>query len=81
MGLWGTIVTSVDGKNWTQATSSGTSATLKSVVYGKDQYVAVGTSGTIVTSVDGKNWTFVTDVTPVSHQARKNDLYAVTPIV
>lgn len=42
--------------HWTQW-SSGTTASLRRVVWSGTQYVAVGDAGTIITSPDGKSWT------------------------
>lgn len=42
--------------HWTQW-SSGTTASLRRVVWSGTQYVAVGDAGTIITSSDGKSWT------------------------
>jgi hypothetical protein len=54
VGTNGTIYTSTNGTTW-KAESSGTVASLNSIVY--DEFVAVGNAGTILTSPDGVVWT------------------------
>ncbi len=56
VGEKGTIVTSQDLIQWTQATS-GTSSQLESIAFGNGIFVAVGTNATILTSGDGTTWT------------------------
>ena len=51
----GSILYSVDGANWTQATS-GVTSSLNSVVYANGRFIAAGDFGTILSSIDGKNW-------------------------
>ena len=55
VGDGGTIVSTIDGMNWTPQTSNS-SNNLNGVTYG-GIYVAVGDSGTILTSGNGANWT------------------------
>jgi hypothetical protein len=55
VGAQGTILTSVDGINWQQATS-GTTAKLTYVDSGNNEFV-VGGQGVILSSVDGLVWT------------------------
>jgi len=55
VGAQGTILTSVDGINWQQATS-GTTAKLVYVDSGNNEFV-VGGQGVILSSVDGLVWT------------------------
>jgi hypothetical protein len=54
VGYAGTILTSPDGTTWT-ISNSGTAKVLCSVIYVKNQFVAVG--DTILTSPDGLTWT------------------------
>ncbi|WP_207641575.1 WD40/YVTN/BNR-like repeat-containing protein [Syntrophomonas palmitatica] len=56
VGQYGTIMTSLDGINWTLQ-FSGTSIYLTGVAFGAGLFVAVGMLGTILTSADGENWT------------------------
>ena len=56
VGADGTVLTSPDGKNWTQRTS-GTNKALMCITYGNNLFVAVGVEGTIITSPDGITWT------------------------
>lgn len=51
----GIILTSVDGKAWTQRTS-GTANSLLGVVWTGSRFAAAGSDGTIVTSTDGISW-------------------------
>jgi len=55
VGTNGTIVTSIDGENWTTHTS-GTERTLVDVAYGNGTFVTVGQAGTVLTSSDGELW-------------------------
>ncbi|MCL1867420.1 MAG: putative Ig domain-containing protein [Paludibacter sp.] len=57
----GKIAYSSDGINWTAATNSGYD--LSKVVWGKDKFVAVGSSGKMVYSSNGETWTAVTNST------------------
>lgn len=52
---FGAIITSVDGRSWTQ---SGTSTTqeLESILFVEGQFWAVGEAGAIIHSVDGVSW-------------------------
>jgi len=50
------VVTSPNGLAWTLRTS-GTTYSLRGIVYGNGLYVAVGQNGTVLTSSDGFNWT------------------------
>ena len=59
VGIYGTIITSPDGLNWTQRTS-GTTNHLSSIVYGGGLFIAVGSeypNESILTSPDGITWT------------------------
>jgi hypothetical protein len=61
-GTSGKIAYSTDGVTWTAASNSTfTSATINSVVYGDDKFVAVGASGKIAHSTDGITWTAVSN--------------------
>jgi hypothetical protein len=51
----GAILSSVDGHVWT-IRNSGSLVAIQSVVYGKDQFVAVG-SQSVLSSTDGTSWT------------------------
>jgi len=55
-GAKGTIITSLDGTNWTTRTS-GTTNVLSSVSAWPGGLVAVGDNGAILTSGNGVNWT------------------------
>ena len=61
-----TILTSSDGKTWTERKRAAGTASYNAVAYGKNIFVAVGGSratldgGAIFTSPDGKNWTLRT---------------------
>jgi hypothetical protein len=52
------ILTSVDGVDWERINpKTNTIVILSSIVYAKNQYVAVGAHNFIITSPDAKNWT------------------------
>jgi hypothetical protein len=55
VGDSGKIITSTDGKNYTDRTS-GTTANLNFVIFADSRFVAAGTAGTILTSTDGIEW-------------------------
>ena len=55
VGDRGFIATSSDGISWTKRPSN-TSYTLKSVVYGKEKFVVIGSGGTTAISNDGFIW-------------------------
>lgn len=55
VGNGGIILTSPDGKTWTQQ-NSGTTSELSDVAYGNGVFVAAGDSGVVLTSPDGINW-------------------------
>jgi hypothetical protein len=55
VGAGGSIVTSHDEVNWLPR-NSGTTQTLRGIIYGNGQFVAVG-GNTILTSPDGHEWT------------------------
>lgn len=57
VGGYGTILTSLDGANWS-IHSSGTE-NLRRVIYSGNQFVAVGSTGTIITSLNGNSWTSI----------------------
>lgn len=58
VGTGGSILTSSNGRTWTQR-DSGTTAWLVGVTYSPEarKFVAVGEQGTILTSTDGVSWT------------------------
>jgi hypothetical protein len=56
VGLFGTVLTSLDGVQWTEQASNAFD-TLADVVWTGSQFVAVGLGGTILTSPDGAAWT------------------------
>jgi hypothetical protein len=56
VGDSGTILTSPDGKTWTERTS-GTGHNLWGVTYGNGTFVAVGYAAIILSSTDGIIWT------------------------
>lgn len=59
--------TSLDGTNWTVSTlSNGAPALLRSVAFGQETYVAVGSPREIHTSPDGLSWT-LRSITPRQH--------------
>lgn len=51
------IYTSPNGTTWTRQALGISSAMLRSVIFGGEQYVAVGANGTVVTSPDAITWT------------------------
>jgi hypothetical protein len=53
------ILTSPDGINWTQRTTTGT-ATLNAVAFGAGTWVTVGSSGAIFSSTNGTTWSLAT---------------------
>jgi photosystem II stability/assembly factor-like uncharacterized protein len=57
VGEGGAILTSRDGRSWTEQ-SSGTNYPLFDATYGNGLFVVVGSEGTILTSRDGVNWTW-----------------------
>lgn len=59
------IMTSPDGVTWTERISPNTSKLFRDVVFGGNQFVAVGSGGAGMTSPDGITWTLRTlsDVT------------------
>lgn len=50
------ILTSSDGKTWAGTKAADGPATMNSVTWAGDKFVAVGSSGQIQTSKDGSNW-------------------------
>lgn len=58
VGDYGTIISSSDGKAWSQQTiwNAAPFAGLNSVTYADNMFVAVGDSGRIFTSIDGIHW-------------------------
>ncbi|MBK1645944.1 hypothetical protein CKO25_15060 [Thiocapsa imhoffii] len=56
VGAYGTILTSLDGIQWTLAVS-GTRRDLNQVIWTGSQFVVVGRQGAILTSPDGQSWT------------------------
>ncbi len=56
VGTEGKILTSIDGKIWTEQ-NSGIEDTLYDITFGNGKFVAVGENGTIITSTDMVNWT------------------------
>src|SRR5204863_9628419 len=83
VGAGGTIVTSPDGVNWTDRTStSSTTAQLNAVAYNGSVYAAVGVNGTIVSSADAVTWTSRTSGTTKNLRAiaaNGNLFFAVGP--
>ena len=65
VGTDGRIAYSVDGLNWTEATS-GSSQRLDRVRYNAGMFVVVGNAGTLLTSVDGIAWQNRSVVSPYS---------------
>lgn len=55
VGARGTIISSVDGIEWS-VQSSGISCTFNDVFFGNNTFVTVGDSGTVLTSADGSIW-------------------------
>jgi hypothetical protein len=55
LGFDGKLVTSTNGTNWS-VQQSGTTASLRDICYGLNQYVVVGDNSTILISTDGVNW-------------------------
>ena len=55
VGDYGTVVTSPDGINWTEQTST-INAHLKAIAYDGSAFVAIGNGGAIITSLDGTSW-------------------------
>lgn len=58
VGELGTILTSIDGMQWTKR-ESGTVSCFCDIIWNGETMVAVGTYGTIITSKDGINWTLM----------------------
>lgn len=56
VGSSGTVLTSTNGKTWTQRATNVTNI-LYAITYGNSMYVAVGDTGTILTSPNGITWT------------------------
>ena len=56
VGEFGTVLISVDGRNW-ENKDSGSQLDLKSVAYGDGRFVAVGKLGEMLVSTDGAAWT------------------------
>lgn len=56
VGDAGTVMTSVDGQNWSTQPAL-TSAPLYDVIYDGSQFMAVGSGGKVFTSPDGTTWT------------------------
>lgn len=56
VGTKGTILTSIDGKRWTEQ-NPGVEDTLYDITFGNGKFVAVGENGTIITSTDMVHWT------------------------
>jgi len=55
VGSKGRVLTSTDGVSWI-IRQSGTDKNLRSVIWGKKQFVSVGDEGIILISMDGVNW-------------------------
>ena len=55
VGGEGVILSSTDGRDWTQR-NSGTSSGLCDIIYGQSEFVAVGQNGVVLTSTDGESW-------------------------
>ena len=56
VGEYGTILTSIDGKEWVRQ-DSGTKHFFSAATYGNGTFVVLGDGGTILTSKDGRAWT------------------------
>src|SRR5262249_26344599 len=72
VGQNGTILTSLDGSQWT-ARVSGTSRWLNDVAWVDGNWFAVGTQGTVLTSSDASNWTDLGTITLKSLYAAPTD--------
>jgi len=57
VGANGTILRSVDGRNWEQISRVPSSNNLNAVAWGGSNFVAVGEGGVVLISPDGLNWT------------------------
>lgn len=64
VGNAGTIITSVDGISWAQATTVPVGTDLYGVTYGGGYWIAVGAAGTLLTSTNGATWVAVPNSTP-----------------
>ena len=73
----GGIVTSMDGNNFSDATS-GATEDLTNISFGRSQFLVVGTSGRIITSGNGTNWTAQTSGTAnLNASVIDNDRYII----
>ena len=60
VSVGGTILTSSDGKSWSDTKPSSYTYQLQAVAYGNGTWVIVPTSGgTVLTSIDGTTWTSI----------------------
>ncbi|HEY6227024.1 MAG TPA: hypothetical protein VI282_07880 [Verrucomicrobiae bacterium] len=66
---YGHIFTSISGRNWTLQNTP--MLPLRSVAFGKTNFVAVGLNGTILSSAEGTNW--ISSISPTT-----NELTAIT---
>jgi photosystem II stability/assembly factor-like uncharacterized protein len=56
VGNYGSLLYSVDGRNWSHSPSAVTSANLNDVASSGSSFIAVGDNGVVITSSDGINW-------------------------
>ena len=56
VGDFGTIMHSIDGRTWRQASDGATLGHLLGVTFGAGRFVAVGDRGVVVYSTDGDHW-------------------------
>lgn len=71
VGKLGTILRSVDGRNWYQVSIVPTSANLNDVASTGGSFVAVGDGGVVLTSTDGVTWTLNTTAAAISSSPLK----------
>jgi len=84
VGAGGTIISSIDGINWTTAASSGTVTTndLYAVMaFGGNLWLAVGAKGTMLTSVDANTWTAINSNTVLDLKGITSGTNATTTAV
>ncbi len=61
VGNSGVLVTSPDGRNWTERTSGFGSSQITDIAFGNDVFVIVGADGKIASSTNGTTWTMRTN--------------------
>jgi hypothetical protein len=69
VGIYGTILTSVDGVSWSEATT-GSAASFLGVAWSGSQFAVVGSPSAVMTSSDGLSWTNRT--APEANQSVRN---------